>query len=121
MWQEVRWLQERSSYGSCAVMPEAMHFGECIDGDSWHSSPRGAATYAVHKQADGFGRVTYTSEDIWSDGTYNAFTDLTRYDGDWFLVFRTASTQGIPLLGNKAGRSACSNRPTARHGSPSLS
>lgn len=51
----------------------------------------------------GSGGVTYTQQDIWSDGSYNAFTDITRYDGDWYVVFRTASTHGIPPAGQPGG------------------
>jgi autotransporter-associated beta strand protein len=47
--------------------------------------------------------VTYTSSIIWSDSTYNAFTGLTRYDGDWYVVFRTASTHLTPPAGQPGG------------------
>jgi autotransporter-associated beta strand protein len=47
--------------------------------------------------------ISYTVEDVWSDGTYNAFTDLTRFDGNWYLVFRTASQHGIPPVGQAGG------------------
>jgi autotransporter-associated beta strand protein len=47
----------------------------------------------------GSGGVTYTSEDVWSDGTYNAFTDLTSYDGNLYLVFAASSGQSIPAVG----------------------
>ncbi len=52
----------------------------------------------------GSNSVTYTTENVWSDGTYNAFTDLTRYDGDWYLVFRTASGVDTPPPGQQGGQ-----------------
>ena len=47
----------------------------------------------------GSGGVSYTSQDVWSDGTYNAFTDLTRFQGNWYLVFAASSGQSVPAIG----------------------
>jgi hypothetical protein len=46
---------------------------------------------------------TYTLNKIWSDGTYNAFTDLTRFGGKWYIVFRTATQHGIPSSNQPGG------------------
>ena len=60
----------------------------------WGSQP--CLAQVIGTGSDG---VTYTLQDVWSDGAYNAFTDLTNYDGNWYMVFRTASTHGIPPPG----------------------
>ena len=54
----------------------------------------------------GSGGVTYTMEDVFSDGAYDAFTDLTRYDGRWYLVFRTGSLMAFRRPVNRAAMSA---------------
>ena len=48
--------------------------------------------------------VTYTEQDIYDDGQFNAFTDLTRYDGNWYVVFRSAYSHAIPAAGQQGGQ-----------------
>jgi autotransporter-associated beta strand protein len=47
--------------------------------------------------------VTFTTQDVWSDGTINSFTDITRFDGNWYVVFRTDSEHGTPAPGIAPG------------------
>jgi autotransporter-associated beta strand protein len=53
----------------------------------------------------GSGGVTYTVNAAYATAFqgYNAFTDLTRFDGDWYLVFRQADGHNIPPPGDPGG------------------
>jgi len=68
-----------------------------------------SANQPCHAQTSGTGSggVTYTLQDIWSDSTggfeFNAFSDLTNYNGNWYVVFRTAGGHGIPPAGQQGG------------------
>jgi hypothetical protein len=46
---------------------------------------------------------TYTTQKIWSDGLYNTFTDVTQFDGRWYVAFRASTTHGIPPAGQPGG------------------
>jgi hypothetical protein len=47
--------------------------------------------------------LAYTVNQVWSDGQYNAFTDLTRFNDRWYMAFREASVHGIPPVGEAGG------------------
>ncbi len=68
----------------------------------WGNQPCQAQTSGT-----GSGGVTYVWQDVWHDTTpnlnFNAFGDLTNYNGNWYMVFRSAIGHGIPLEGAQGG------------------
>ena len=47
--------------------------------------------------------VDYSVQTVWSTGQYNAFTDLTEYNGRFYLTFRESTMHGIPPVGQPGG------------------
>ena len=41
---------------------------------------------------------------VWDRGKHNAFTDLIRFHGRWYLTFREAPEHGVPDVGQPGGR-----------------
>ena len=41
---------------------------------------------------------------VWDQGPHNAFTDLIRFRGRWWLTFREADEHGVPEPGKQGGR-----------------
>ena len=41
---------------------------------------------------------------IWDRGAHNAFTDMVRFDGRWYVAFREASSHGVPAVGKPGGK-----------------